>query len=193
MPRPSDDAGFSLVELMVALGLFSIILIAVLNMFDSGTRAERSSQARQSALLELREAMSYVTRDLRQATRIDATPASGPSKVDMRTLVSGTERRVVYEVVQEHSMSPCTTSTPSCRLVRKLDGASTGSVLATRLQPTVPDPAFCYSYDTAGRTCIDGGVTVSPLTAVRVTLALDPDVFAGPPIKLATDIELRNL
>ena len=75
----------------------------------------------------------------------------------------------------------------------------TNMVLGTTPAGT-PDPPFCYSYFSAGTPsqCIHtandaGGRVPSVLTAIRVTLAKDPEFNPGEPITLATDVQLRNI
>ena len=48
-------------------------------------------------MLEIRGAMERLTKDLRQATSMD--PTSSENRIVMNTLVSGVEKRVVYELV----------------------------------------------------------------------------------------------
>lgn len=172
-----SDAGMTLVEMVVAITLFMLILGAALSALDSGTNAERGQQARHDALLELRQAMTQLTKELRQATAID--PDSTNRLLEIDTLVSGVPTHVIYEQV----------GTDTLHLERRV-GAS-AQTLVTNMVPT--DPAFCYSYDSLTETCIDAGRPPPIATAIRITLAKDPEFNPGEPVTLATDVQLRNL
>ena len=165
--RLRDDGGMSLIELMVASVLFMVLLGAALQMLDSGTRSERAQQSRHSALVELRGAVGRITKELRQATSV--SPASTTTRLDMTTLISGQPHAVVYEVT-------------GGAMYRSMDGGP-----ATEIASNVTTaPSFCYDPPD----CVAVGAAGPSM--VRVTLALEPDVFSGGPITLATDIQLRN-
>jgi Tfp pilus assembly protein PilW len=178
MSRLRGDHGSTVVELVFASALFLLLLGGVLAMLDSATRAERGQQSRRDALVELREAMTRITKDLRQALVVADAPGSGHSRLEITTLISGDEHPIVYEVV-------------GGEFRRSLDGGGP-TALASGIAVTA-DPTFCYSFDSVGKTCIDDGGPPSPVTSVRITLARTPDASSGGPITLATDVQLRNL
>jgi Tfp pilus assembly protein PilE len=192
--RLRDDEGLTLIELMVAGVMFSIILFAAFSALDVGTKNERGQQARHEAMLEIRGAMDRFTKDLRQATYVD--PASNHNKLTMKTIISGAETDVVYELVALGG---------DLYELRRKVGAGTAQVMVRNMVVGTtpfgaPDPPFCYSYYSAGAPseCIDatnavGGRVPDALTAIRVTLAKDPEFNPGEPITLATDVQLRNL
>jgi type II secretory pathway pseudopilin PulG len=192
--RLRDDAGLTLIELMVAGVMFSIILFAAFSALDTGTKAERGQQARHEAMLEIRGAMDRFTKDLRQATYID--PASDHNRITMKTIIEGAETNVVYELASLGG--------DLYELRRTVGGGATITIVKNMVVGTTPmgtpDPPFCYSYYSAGAPseCIDatnsvGGRVPDALTAIRVTLAKDPEFNPGEPITLATDVQLRNL
>ena len=176
--RVGDDSGVSVIEVLIGSTLFFVLLAAMLSSLDSATRHERGLQSRDEALLELRGAMTRVAKDVRQAVTIAESPDSDHSRLEFSTLVSGVEKAIVYEV-------------EGGEFRRSIDGGSPIS-LATGIAPTV-DPAFCYTFDSVAKTCVDGGAVPTSPTIIRVTLALSPDAFSGGPITLATDVQLRNL
>jgi type II secretory pathway pseudopilin PulG len=178
--RITDDSGMSIIEMMVAVTLFMGILVAVLSSLDSGAKAERGQEARHSAMLELRQAMTQLTKDLRQTVLLD--PDSTHSRLEIKTLISGAEQDVVYW------LEP---SGGGKLELRRQIGASPASTLVTNMDPT--DPSFCYSYDSIGLVCTDLGHPPAVPTAIRITLAKDPESNPGEPITLATDVQLRNL
>jgi type II secretory pathway pseudopilin PulG len=185
--RVRDDCGVSLIEMLVASAMFFLILAAVLTSLDSGTRTERGQQARRDALVELREAMGRLTKELRQAESID--PASTHESLMMETLISGERVAVTYRL---HPLGS------DIYELRRQEALNTEETIVTNMvvgTTANPDPPFCYSFDSAGTPpkCIDAGSPPIALTAIRVTLAKDPESNPGEPITLATDVQLRNL
>ncbi len=158
-----------MIELLVASVIFIILLLPVLSLLDSGTKNERANQARHEALLDLRSAMTRITKDVRQALSID--PASDRTRLDMETIVLGVEHRVVYQLT-------------AGTVTRAVDGGS-AAPLAEKVTST---QIFCYDPPD----CVLSGPPEDP-SAVRVDIALEPEVFSGGPINLATDVELRNI
>jgi type II secretory pathway component PulJ len=174
--RERGDRGSTVLEVALASALFMLMVGAVLTALDSGTRSERVSQARQEALLDLRQAMTQMTKEIRQAVSID--PTSTATRLDMHTLVGGTDRRVVYEV---------SGSAPNAILRRTVyTPTATTFELANRI---VAPQAFCYQFN---ETCL-ATTPGETLSSIRVSLALTPVVLSAGSITLATDIELRNL
>jgi type II secretory pathway component PulJ len=169
MGRLRREEGITVIELLVASSIFIILLLPVLSLLDSGTRTERANQVRHDALVDLRGAMTRITKDVRQALSID--PASSKTMLDMTTIVSGSDHRIVYQL---------TGST----LTRSIDGGTPGA-LAENVTST---EVFCYDPP-------DCALTAPPddPSAVRVAIALEPVVFSGGPLTLATDVELRNI
>jgi Tfp pilus assembly protein PilW len=173
-----DEDGVSLIELVIVTAISLVIIGAVLSMLESGTKVERGTQARHSALLDLRSAIVDIDKDLRQAVSLDAS--STTSHLDMCTYLSGVQRRVVYDV--SSGQLTRATSSSSC------SGSLGTAILVIHVTSTAP---FCYDYDSVADTC--GGAAPSTTTKiVHVQLAATPEVFSGGPITLATDIELRN-
>ncbi len=190
--RLREESGFTLVEMMVATMIFSLLLAAVLSSLDSATKAERGQQQRHSAMLEIRQAMTQFTKDLRQATAIDRTTSSH-TVVEMDTLISGVAHHVKYTV----ALVDATKQLYEFR--RELDGGTPEVVVTNMVINTTanPDPAFCYQWDSSSvpPVCIDPVDERPPLqlSAIRVTLATAPAHNPSEPITLATDIDLRNI
>jgi len=172
------EEGTSLVEVMFVTATSIVLLLAVLSMLDSGTKAERGTQARHSALLDLRQAMLDVDKDTRQAVSLDS--GSNGSRLDMCTYVSGAERHVVYVV--EGDQLKRGQSPNNC-------GESVSTwVLVIHVTSSAP---FCYDYDSVADTCA-GAPPSTATKIVHVQLAATPEVASTGPITLATDIQLRN-
>lgn len=169
--------------MLVALAMMMLLLGAALSVLDSGTRNERGQQARDQALTELRQAMSRVTRDVRQATAV--APTSTRSRIDMQTLVGGLAKRIIYDVDgTDFRRTDCPFAfTASC--------TPSNWVLVAKLNSNL---VFCYDYDPPN--CLASGNSPPPapaFTALRVELSTEPEVFSGGPIRIATDVELRNI
>jgi type II secretory pathway pseudopilin PulG len=195
------DGGMTLVELTVAGLISSILLLGAFSALDVGTRAERGQQARHDAMLEVRGAMDRFTKELRQATWIN--PGSTHQMLEMNTLIAGVDKRVKYELVATggdlYDLRRTVSSVPTPSTASVATPGPTQTLVSHMVVGTTPfgspDPPFCYSYYSAGNPseCIDGGAVPPVLTAVRVTLAKDPEFNPAEPITLATDVKLRNI
>lgn len=65
--RGRRAAGFTLVELVIAVALGGMFAAALFSVFDSGTQATRTHERQASSQAEARLAMNYIARDVRQA------------------------------------------------------------------------------------------------------------------------------
>lgn len=166
--RLRDETGTSLIEVVIALGIFLVLLFAVLLVLDSATRAERGGEARHVALLEVRSAMHRISKDLRQATSI--APSSTTDRIEIDTLIAGEPHGIVFEVA-------------GGEIRRIIDGGNPVPLAddVTTATPFCFDPPDCVATSPG-----------SP-SMVRVTLDVEPEVFASGPLTLVTDIKLRNL
>ncbi len=185
-----DDRGVTMIEVMIVSTLFVLLLGAALSALESGTDNEKGQQARHEALIELRQAMTRLTRDLRQAASVDVD-FSNHDQIRMTTFVSGTETTVTY------ALHPVDVSEGIYEL-RRTEGTSPVEVLVTHMVVNTtsnPDPPFCYSFDTTVEpsVCIDGGDVPTPVKPIRITLAKDPEHNPGEPVTLATEVDVRNL
>jgi len=186
------DEGLALVELVIVSAFSLVLVFAVLSLLDSGTKAERGTEARHSAILKIREAVVRMDKDLRQATAVD--PSSTATSLNMCTYVSGAPRRVQYTIAagtlsRRLSASP----TATCSLSDAL--GTTGTPLVTRVRvPSDPAANFCYNpgYDPSATphwTCD----TSVPANQVRITIVSTPEVLSGGPITAGTNVDLRNV
>jgi Tfp pilus assembly protein PilW len=186
--RQSAEAGTSLVEVVIVAAVSLVILGGVLSMLESGTKAERATQARHSALLDLRAALVRIDKEVRQATSVasaDSGDGTGryPS-LNMCTYIGGSPIRVSYSVTNGN-LTRAIASTPgaTCSLT---DTLGTAVTMASRVTSTAP---FCYISDPTVGTCMPPG---SATKVVQLSIAGSPDVSSAGAITLATSIELRN-
>ncbi len=170
--RLRRDDGASIVEVILAFSMFSLLLMGVLSTLDSGTRTERASQAKQDTVHDLRTAVGRMTKDIRQAVSIQ--PTSNRGKLIFRTIIAGEEKNMTYEVDAAGDLH------------RLINNVSPGVPLATHV--TNGTSVFCYDPPT----CVLSAPT-PPFTRVRITLTGVSEVGTKSPITFATDVELRNL
>jgi hypothetical protein len=168
-----DDRGLSLLEVAMASGLFMVLLLAALSMLDSGTRVERTQQARHDALLELRSAMTRVSTDVRQAVVV--RPESTTSRLTIETLRPGDAHWTVFELSGDE-------------LVKRSCSALPCTGTATPLASRVTSAPFCYDPPSCVSTTPTG-----PVSTIRISLTVQPEVSSATDMTLATDVQLRNV
>lgn len=183
-----DDTGVTVIELVIASTLAFIILLALFMTLDSATKNERGQQARTEAMIDVRQAMTRMTKETRQA--LSLSPTSTRTKIDMQTYVGGARNRVTYELVsgtitRKACVEP--SATPSCSL------PTTGHPLASSVIAVNPGPPAT----TVSVFCYDPPICALPAPlshprSVRISMGIHPEVFSGGPITLATDVKLRN-
>lgn len=72
--------GLSLLEILVAVGIFSIIIVAAFGVLISGRRAFETGDVQIEVEQEARRAVDYMSKELRQASSVKITaPAEGAS------------------------------------------------------------------------------------------------------------------
>jgi len=68
----NDHKGFTLLELLIALALFSLLAVGCWRLFDTVLRAERQSREQAEQLRQLQRAVAVIERDM-----LHALPANG--------------------------------------------------------------------------------------------------------------------
>jgi Tfp pilus assembly protein PilW len=196
--RLRDEAGMTVIELMVGFFLSSLVVFAALSMLDSASRHERGQQERHAALLELRSAGDRITKDLRQALVVHET--STQNRLAIETFVTnGSDTPVRMGVVYTVDLGAGTVTRTECTALSTAGTCATGAPL-TIVKEALPFesvPVFCYGWVTeptpnCALTTPPAGDDADPLTAIRVTLARAPEIGPGQPVVLATDVDLRN-
>jgi prepilin-type N-terminal cleavage/methylation domain-containing protein len=159
--RAADERGMSLIELVMASALLSLVLAAAGAALASYQRTAASSDIRLENLTEAQAIMDVVSRDIRTATRptAGASPfilannnevrfyanlqtTTGPKQV--RLYVDSGAGRVIEESIEPTGVAPYTyTSPPTIRVVGRHFANASGQPLLTYLdeQGNVLGPA----------------------------------------------------
>lgn len=67
--RHQDEAGFTLIEMIIALSLFALVSMAGVALVDAVVRVEERTAGRLDRLAQIQRAMFLLSRDLEQASR----------------------------------------------------------------------------------------------------------------------------
>lgn len=151
------EDGFTVIELSITMGILLIVMGSLLSVFTAAQRTQSFASNRSETLDEMRLAMDQMTKDIRQATLIDAT--SGASRIEMDSYVLGVTQHVIYET--------------SGSTVTRSIGSSTGIPLLTRLVST---PIFTYSPNVTGAQVVTVTLRVSPRNAPETVLELTSEI-----------------
>jgi type II secretory pathway pseudopilin PulG len=146
----ADEAGFTLVELLVASSILIVILGAVLALLQTSTRVEARDRERTHAIREAQVGVYRMTRELRQAYSI--TSSSGYS-IQAHIFEQGSDHHVTYDCTGTSSAGP-----PYGQCVRFETGASgqgPASVVIDRLfnnEGSGRPPVFSFTTNGSGET-----------------------------------------
>src|SRR5687767_10593147 len=87
----SEQAGFTLIELMMAVALLSVVLGAVLSLSHTGSRVAERDLGRANAIEEVQTGIARMDRELRTAVQVITPASTTPSNsVDFIARVSTT-------------------------------------------------------------------------------------------------------
>lgn len=128
----ADEAGLTLVELLVAVLLASVVGIGVVRTAAGSVRAERAVVDVRDAMDDARTATERIRRDVRDARRVTATATRLELWVDDdQDGVEETPEQIVYQLVADTGSSPCgpSRSSGAARLTRTAGGVPSGSVV----------------------------------------------------------------
>ena len=191
----SDDAGFSILELMIATALTALVSASMMGLLVSQQNAERAVSTYANNQEDLREAMTALQRDLRSAEPLTGV-ASAPQlkyQVDLE----------VYENVR--SLGPVRVrwrlDAASDELVRETLNSTGSTVVGTSDRLTgvanenVGTPIFAYYKSDGSRYDLDlpgtdSGTVATCTTRVAIDLRAAP--HGGSAMQLTSDVQLRN-
>jgi prepilin-type N-terminal cleavage/methylation domain-containing protein len=89
--------GFSLIEMMVALGILSLLIIGSVTFFSGGTRAWVTGQYQLEAQRNARLAMDRMVKEIREGNNIDEIN-SNPTTIKINYLASFGKNSVTYSL-----------------------------------------------------------------------------------------------
>ncbi len=148
----SDEAGFTLVEVLVACVMSIALIGAVLSLLESSQRVQARDTEFGLVLQEGRTGLSRMAREIRQAYSVKS---ASPNSIDFLIDLGGKN----YEVLYECSVTQPGTSLHECvRLAagegKSLPPLSAGAPVVQRIGNETsidthgsPDPVFTYSPD----------------------------------------------
>jgi prepilin-type N-terminal cleavage/methylation domain-containing protein len=145
-----DEAGFTLVELLVAMGLLLVILGAVLALLDTGNNIAVRDQERTHAIRDAQVGLYTMTKELRQAYSI---VSSSPYLIEVHVWKNGADHDVTYDCTGTSSAGP-----PLGQCVRyETTGGGQGaaSIVVDRLLNNPGSgrpPVFTYTSNGSGHT-----------------------------------------
>jgi prepilin-type N-terminal cleavage/methylation domain-containing protein len=170
--RPSPDAGFTLVELLVAMAILSIVLLVFTTTFSSIQRAVSDQQVRSVNNDNVRLALENLDRLVRSGNVL-----IDPAVTDTDCKASGSSHQCLLAYTQANG----TTAEPA----RCIQWRVEGTTLQTRYW--LPAPASKAATVTTWRDVADGilNLQTSPVTQ---TFNLDPD-----PLKQDRSVEILFL
>ena len=154
------NEGYTLTELVVVMGILTVVVTALTTMFVSGATAEVDQSRRLEAQQSARGALAEMRRDLHCATALAATPGVPVSSVTATVPAvclgqTGSPISVTYATVA---------AGPSRWEVRRTQGAVTKTV-ADYLTNASPFTYTAPSSATLGKLRVDFPVQVKPGTA----------------------------
>jgi prepilin-type N-terminal cleavage/methylation domain-containing protein len=132
-----QEAGFTLIELMISASILAVVLLAILALLDTSARIAPQDQERAHAIEESQAGLYRMTRELRQAHEVVSGDAD---TITVRVLPRGatTPITVTWECAAAHptdsTMRRCTRTT----------GAGATEVVIDRVVNGTARPVFVY-------------------------------------------------
>ena len=158
--------GFSLIEMMVALGILSIIIIGLVTFFSGGTRAWVTGQYQLEAQRNARLSMDRMVREIREANYIEFSSTS--SSIDFHTPFHG---NISYSLSGDKDL-------------KRGSNTVINNILTL-------DFSYFDNSDTEINTPLSEE-DESKISKVHIYFQVDVDQDSSPDITLNSDINLRN-
>ncbi|MCJ7447758.1 MAG: prepilin-type N-terminal cleavage/methylation domain-containing protein [Bacteroidales bacterium] len=164
--------GFSLIEMMVALGILSLLIIGSVTFFSGGTRSWVTGQYQLEAQRNARFAMDRMVKEIREGKNI----GSGSSETSITVLIPhfdadgniDSDYTVTYALIDDTTIQRDTNPL--------IENVLTGEAI------------FKY-YNNSDTEVTSPDATVSK---IHINLKVDVDKDDSPDITLNTDVSLRN-
>jgi len=163
--------GFSLIEMMVALGILSLIIIGLVTFFSGGTRAWVTGQYQLEAQRNARLAMDRMVKEIREGKNVISDSNTSKIKVDY---------------LDSFAKDPVTYKLNGTNLEREVNSSSNPVI------NNVQSLTFKY-FDSSDAEIFSVTETDAPkISKIRIVLKVDVDKDDSPDITLNTDVNLRN-
>lgn len=78
--------GITLIELIVTIAIFSIVIVAIMNLFVFNNKVYSRSEKLSQVQFDVRMASDYITNELRNKTDISTTDSTMTSSIDLSSL-----------------------------------------------------------------------------------------------------------
>ena len=99
----SEESGWTLIELLISIGLLAVVMGAILGLLDVTWKLQPQDQERGNAMTSAQTGVFRMTRELRTAYKINAI---GALTMDVQIARNGTTKRVVYDCNGVSSYNP---------------------------------------------------------------------------------------
>jgi prepilin-type N-terminal cleavage/methylation domain-containing protein len=202
-----DEAGFSLVELIVVIGLLAVVGTAVMTGVISGMRATATVEDQVNTTSKIRTAAQRLAREIRTADPVE-TGTAYSDRIQVRVVRNGVCSRLIYRLVGtnllQYTQTPLTpapaaigsrTVANACITPAASDTLAAGLTSTTLAAQLVAGSAVFTYYDAAGAVMNFNQTGASrPLekNIVRIRITLQRTASGKKPVRVSTDVQIRN-
>ena len=144
--HPRDEAGFTLVELLLAMVILTGVMTALVQIFTTTGPVAGRDQSRALGIMDAQAGIARVTRDLRQAQTINSATSTA---IDFNATIDGVTQRILYDCSMYESG---TTTSKQCVRAESSNlsvapSASAGAPVITRvINGTAADTSAAFTY-----------------------------------------------
>lgn len=186
--RANDESGFTVLELAIVMMISTIVMVSLVGILDSQSRAERSVNGLAAAQEQVRLALVEIQRDLRSAEPLVALPAASdfPKRMQIEHLDFDTDSVVRFRWRLDDANDELLRETLAA------DGTVTG--VTFRLGGVTNNTVFRY-FNSRGDELTSENSTSEIIASctLRVRVLIDAAPEAGPqPLDNVSDVQLRN-
>ena len=195
--RASGEAGFSLIELMIAIGVTLIVMVTATTLLSSSLRIRTRENQKSDALADAQRALNIMSRDIGNSgfgldTNGIVIADSGQTAIRMRSNITNTN------ATSSDQDEDVTYVFQGGNAIVRYDPASNPTTvsLASRIN-SLQISYYDYSYNSSG-TLVTSGPNSAPTTntgRVRITIGVTLDAVgtqAAAQVQLTSDVTLRN-
>src|SRR4051812_38838916 len=102
--QASNQSGWTLIELLVAMSIFTFVLAAALTLFETSVKSAPREQERAAAIREAQTGLSNMEREVRNAYDIVELT---PNRIDFLVTRQGVRKHVRYDCsVTDNDVTP---------------------------------------------------------------------------------------